>query len=149
MEPLKTNRQVLIWLCICPPKKDTRLNDKWCHAIFSWIIFTLNFCACLLPVLFFIKCISTDLESSLFALFQIFATANVIYMTIILFFYREKITAIFEGLSIIYAASKHIKLYSSIRIIFHLIWTFQVPIVIHSNICNVQMIAVNGCGEFT
>lgn len=152
MEPLKTNRRVLTWLCICLPNKDTRSIYEWIYAIFSWTVFTLNLCAFLFSALFFIKFISTDLESCLFALFQIFGAANVVYMTIIAFFHRQKIRAIFEGLSNIYAASKNeIITYQTILVKYSeiLFSKFQIAIVILLNICNKQMIAANGCGEFT
>lgn len=107
MEPLSTNQRVLRWLCICPATKNTSESIKWARVLFSWTIFTLNLFAFVLPVLFFVKFISTDLESCLYALFQIPTTGNIVYMTIIAFFLRHKITAVFENLSIIYAASKN------------------------------------------
>lgn len=108
MQPLKTNQQVLTWLCIYPIDKSSSKQMACEYIIFSWIIFTLNLCAFVSPVQFIIKFVSTDLESCVFALFQVSATANVVYMTIIAFLLREKITAIFTGLSIIYAASENL-----------------------------------------
>lgn len=102
MIALKSNRRVLIWLCIYPADENTSELQKRAHIAFSVFVFGLNLFACGASAVYFIKYASDDLESSLLALSQMSGCINALYINIITFFYRHKITAVIDSLSDIY-----------------------------------------------
>lgn len=102
MIALKSNRRVLTWLCIYPADENTSEWQKRAHVAFSVFVFGLNLFACGASAVYFIKYASDDLESSLLALSQMSGCINALYINIITFSSRHKITAVIDSLSDIY-----------------------------------------------
>lgn len=113
MNPLETNKKVLIWLCLCPAEKSTKWTRKLIYIIFALIILTGNLCAFGTSVAYFLRYVSTDLEGSLYALYQIGAFYALIYMTITAFYLRQEILALFDSLTKIYEKCKRFLLSKS------------------------------------
>lgn len=108
MKPLVTNHRVLTWLSLCSADENTSKREKRCYILFAAINYFIFifFLAC--SIAYFFTFIQTDLEKSLGSLFQIAACSGIIYMLIVIFFLRHKISAIFIKLSDVYKASKNL-----------------------------------------
>lgn len=102
MNPLVMNRRVLTWLCVLPLDEVTTRKEKLTYIALSIGVILTIFSGLIGSVIFFLKFVSTDLEESLYALFQIsalFSTANAIVVTA---FTRHRIPAMFVNLMGIY-----------------------------------------------
>lgn len=108
IKPLRTTRKVLTWYCICTKESRKR------HIIFSVVCLLANMSAVVASVTFFLKFVAVNLELSLYALFQISAYSNVVYIYTIAIILRNKVPAIFDGLATIYHQCKTIALFSVI-----------------------------------
>lgn len=105
IEPLKTSRQVLIWLSVCPADANTTKKMKLAHLAFSMAWVAITICGFLASFGFFINSVSTNLEESLYALFQVFANLVMQNTIIVTFVMRHKIAEFFQQLSQIYNKS--------------------------------------------
>lgn len=105
MKPLKTNQQVLTWLCICENETSTKL-EKFAHVSFSVFVSVFLSWGDLSSMMFFIKFAAIDLEESLYALFQVAGLSGMAYLIFVVPFSRRAISATFDSLSKIYDASK-------------------------------------------
>lgn len=104
MQPLITNRKVLMWLNLCSTDKTIVEWKGVINIIFTLIsVFVTLFL--IASTVFFWKNISTDLELSLFALYQIPPTLGALYESAVMFFSKHKVHTIFEQLSAIYRIS--------------------------------------------
>lgn len=106
MEPLATNRRVMMWFCMCPADESTSKKERMFHVAFIFIVATITLCALISSVVSVIVYMSTDFESSLYAVFQVAAEASAANLIIVAFFMRDRIKAIFTKLSDIYAAGR-------------------------------------------
>lgn len=70
-KPMKTCRQILVWLCVCSCDANTSKWIKWFYEISNTIITLLIVSALFSSVIFFEKFASTNLQESLYAIFQI------------------------------------------------------------------------------
>lgn len=105
MNPLKSLQKWLKLLCVFPiTDAKITLNKIWCIS-FTFIIFCGNLFAVIASAAFIIKYISSDLQRSLYALFQFGSFFIMFYTMVIVFFMRKKIIEIFEKLSEIYDES--------------------------------------------
>lgn len=103
---LKTTRQALIWLCVCPPPEGTNIWKRIFYVFFSFVVFFFIAFSGIWVFAFFLKAIHTDLEESLFAFFQVNATIGVIYMLTAGVVLRYKVKDMLEDLKALYEASK-------------------------------------------
>lgn len=106
MSPLQTTQQVLKWLRIRPIDPDEKSWKNLYYAIFTFTIFTIEVLGIAGTAVFIWKHFRTDLEACLYALFSVTGACGAIYMCIVAFYLRNKITALFESLSKIYDARK-------------------------------------------
>lgn len=97
---LETNRRVLTWLCIYPADENTSKWQKRAHIAFSAFVFAANIFVFGASCIYFYKYASADLATSLMALCQISAWFSVLYIGIITFLSRHKITAVIDSLFI-------------------------------------------------
>lgn len=105
MKPLETNRQVLIWLCMCSSsEKDSNLLKKIYRIAFALVVFIFNLWVVTAHLAYFWKFWSTKLDESLFALTNATAFSVVMYVMIYAFFSRHQFRRIFKNLSKIYHA---------------------------------------------
>lgn len=82
------------------------LWKKLFYVTFSLTFFSANLSGLLSSVAFFVENISTNLEESLYAFFQISAFSGLTYMCIVAFLLRSRITAFLGTLSKIYDTCK-------------------------------------------
>lgn len=115
MMPLETSENVLKWLCVYSPDESSSKWKKRAYVATGLSVFLANVTGLVVSVVFFMKFVSTDLGSSLHALFQIAGLVNAIYGTIVIQFSRQKIAKVFDHLSIIYDESE-ITLYLKFQI---------------------------------
>lgn len=107
MKPLKTLKQMLVWICVCQPNK---ITSKWKkRAFFANLLagITIIMAAGTASLLFFLKFISIDLESSLDSLYPAAAGFGLAYTLLMAYLLRHKMNAIFDDLSNIYDTSKN------------------------------------------
>lgn len=108
MIPLKTNRLILIWLCIYPTDANTSQGKRIAHILFSVSIFAVNLIGIISNGWYFIRYKSVSLEDALFALITIIGTVNAAYINVITFYLRHKIVRLFEILDQFYESCKHL-----------------------------------------
>lgn len=97
--PLQYCRRVLTWLCLYTIDNKT---SKQAYVLFTMII-TLVLMSCLISSI--VHCstfLSIDLEKSLYSLLQIASTASMLYVLVVGFLFRLKITTIIQQLSEIF-----------------------------------------------
>lgn len=106
MKPLLMNQRVLTWLCMLPMDEASTKTEKLGCIAFAIGVTLIIYSGFLASLIFFLKFVSSDLEESLYALFQVvgmFSTANAIVVAILM---RHKIPSIFTNLSKIYDERK-------------------------------------------
>lgn len=105
MEPMATNRQALIWLCVCPQSKNSIKLTKFFYIAFTMTIyigFIFEFGG---SVAFLFKYLD-DLEKVLSASAPIFGWGGAIFSFSIAHIQWKKINNIFEQLKEIYEECK-------------------------------------------
>lgn len=107
MRPLQTNKRVLTLLCLYPSDESVSKWKQLTLAVFTFLIIAANMCGLIASSFYFVKFVSTDLETSLHALLQMAALSAATYMLVIGLVLRQKINDIFSRLKNIYDASKN------------------------------------------
>lgn len=125
MEPLVTNKKVLILLCVCPPDKSASVGHKIACILFALVIFILNASVVEVHLSYFSTFFSINLADSLYALMYGIAFFAPVYGMISTLFVRNQFGGIFRELSVIYRASEcssnHCRIMSSE---FHVVHSF-------------------------
>lgn len=107
MEPMVTNKNVLIWLCMYPFEEGTTLAMKIAYVSYTLVTFVVNFSAVFCAAAFIYKFFSSDLERCLYALLHIVAHSAIVYIQIAATYLQKKIkTDIFDHLQKIYDTRK-------------------------------------------
>lgn len=99
MKLLETTKQLLVWLCMCPPDSSASKSRKLSYLTVSMAIFLINFGCTLSGFMYVYK--STDVKGSLFAFMASSATLVVLYTMTSAYQLRFKINQLFENLSVI------------------------------------------------
>lgn len=115
MVPLRTNRQVLTWLCVYPSEEGDSKLMKLAHISFTLTILAVNLLAFGISMYSFIHLVNTNLEASLLCLLQMVAEMSAIYIIVITVYNRRDISAIFTTLTKIYGTRKCIIIITLIR----------------------------------
>lgn len=102
MRPLVTSQNVLTWLCVFA----TKSNKKYFYIAITFLVIILILSGIFTSFTYLWKYISVDLDSSLYALFQVAGYSSAFYSTVVTAYMRHEIVAIFEKLSNIYKTSK-------------------------------------------
>lgn len=107
MGVLKTNRRVLMWLCVWPPSLEISMWKKVGYTIFALIVFGFA----LIPILFDIYLLrmsmrTDELETCFLAVYQLSVSANTAYACVLIFVLRAKINDVFEKLTELYDTRK-------------------------------------------
>lgn len=111
MRPLQTIERVLIWLCLLSADKPISNWTKLIYFVLTSVVVTSNMAFLATSVTIFMRFYSTDLDGSLYALFQITGILPIIAMIIVSFCLRKKIEMIFEKFRKIYAKRKKMNNY--------------------------------------
>lgn len=88
MQPLTTNRKVLVWLCILPAEENTHKYMKLIYILVSVSLITTSITGCISSLAFIYKYASANLEDSLYALFQVCANVSNLNMILNAFMMR-------------------------------------------------------------
>lgn len=107
MEPLKTNRKVMIWLCMCPAEASSSKWNKIAYKAHVALQLIFYFCGVIATLAFALKFVQTDLEKSILAIFSTAGFISSSYVIISGITLRHKIEGIFKHLSTIYKTSKY------------------------------------------
>lgn len=99
MASLTTNRRVLTWLCILPANETTGKCEKIMYMTFSATIIAVEVCITTSSMVYFLKNVSVDLDTSLYALFQMTGSTSLIYILVYAFSMQHKIADMFQHLS--------------------------------------------------
>lgn len=103
--PLKTNRRVLMWLCVWPPSQEISMSEKIGYIIFAINVFGLTLIPVILDIyLLMISFRIGKLETCFQAIYQMSVSANTTYACVLIFILRTKINDIFEKLIELYDA---------------------------------------------
>lgn len=107
MEPMKTTRKVLQWLCMFPLNENQNTNGQR-RLYISFTAITLIALSILsaASAAFIAKFVMTDLESALYALFPTSACIGLIYMITIGILSKHKVGCMFKNLSEMYTLCK-------------------------------------------
>lgn len=104
--PLKTNRKVLTWFCLCPADETTSKWMKFRNIAFTFITITPLTFMFITSIMYFVRYFKTDRAESLYGFFQIGGTLSLLYGFWAVLFSRDKMKAIFDHLNEIYQTSK-------------------------------------------
>lgn len=106
MEPLKTTKWLLTWLCMCPTNESSSLKMKFAYVGFTSTIFVINLLSMVSNMIFFMKFVSTDFKAALFAFMTLYGHFAMCYTLINAFRKQCKVNKLFEKLSEICRESK-------------------------------------------
>lgn len=112
MIPLETHRRIWSWCCMCATDENPSIRRRIGSAILTFGILAVNFSVIPSSAIFVMKFRSTDIESCLFALFQVFTYIGIVYTIVIEIMFRKEVAAIFITLTKIYSGSKIINVYN-------------------------------------
>lgn len=127
MKPLESVKKVLTFLYMCPPDENSSKFKKILCVACSFGTITVMALASLSGAVYAIKCMSTDFEKCLFALFHTVATSTLLYMLIAIILTRNKISNIFNSISNIF------ELASKIFHVLHFIYFVCIHLPFHTN----------------
>lgn len=107
MKPLASTQKMFVWLCICPDENVPNRWKKLSYICFAAINLLVLVSALTSSVLFAVKFASTNLPETLGACTQFAGWSTVCYLLLISLFMREKVSAIFTELAVIYNTSEY------------------------------------------
>lgn len=156
-KPLEMSRRLLTWLYLYP-STETSGNQKsvTCFA-FTIAVYVATMSFLVSSMAFFMKFVSTDLEESLYALFQIGGFSNTAYVITFAYFSHRRIAAIVDELTAIYNTCKNSFFASKSEIIWNKFYWRKFNFSIEMKIKTAPLIAIwskqmktaNGLGCFT
>lgn len=106
MVPLAAHRRVWTWIGLCSFDENPSKWKNMLYFMLNMILSTSFVGAIFASGAFVMAFLPTDLEGSLHALFQVTAYTGLVYVVIVAFIVRHKITDIFSKLTEIYEQSK-------------------------------------------
>lgn len=106
MKPLATSQEVLSWISALPADEKTSTCRRILFKIIPLILIAGNLTGLTSSTVFFLRYVLTDLEGSLYALFQIGGQLGMTNVAVVTFLSRYKLQAMFENLKDIYDARK-------------------------------------------
>lgn len=107
MIAFEDNRKLLAWLCVYTADKNTSKWRKMPHYAFAGFAMYIYIYSLITSALFFYQNASEDLPMALFAILQISACFNGLYILVITFLLRHRVIAIINKLQKIYDACQY------------------------------------------
>lgn len=107
MNPLKIERQVLIWFCICPPADNTAVSRKLTYAIFSLTVVAAIASLVIASAVYFRKYMAIDFEEAFDGLHPVFGWTPLVFIFFVMQLSKHRIVEIFDELSSIYNKRKN------------------------------------------
>lgn len=105
MKPLATTRQVLTWLCIFQPDNSVGNMKKLLYTVFSLGLFGFLVCQVISSACFFLRFVTVDMETSLYAIYPICSWTSASYVFVVAYISRHKISSLFTELTAIFDTS--------------------------------------------
>lgn len=106
MKPLSTTERILIWLCMCPPKKSTNECKKRVYFVFAFVVFISFLFSLVAHIVYITEFFAVNLPGCLFAFLGVIGFWGVMYIMMAAFIMRQKMGNILENLSTIYDGSE-------------------------------------------
>lgn len=107
MDSLPKNiRQLLTWLLVCPAQEPMSRRQKAISILLILTIISVPICGLPIGLATILKYKSNELEKSLNTIFEAIALSSAVYIIVITFYQRKKITSMFDHLSEIYSSSE-------------------------------------------
>lgn len=107
MVPLASHRRVWTWLGLCKFDENMSTFEQMIYIFFNISLFVSFVAVVVASTIFVMINLVTDQEGSLHALFQFTAYTGLVYVSIIAFVVRHKISNIFHTLTDLYTTSKN------------------------------------------
>lgn len=108
MKPLPTNQKMLAWMCILPADENAGKYEKILNVVSTVALIVVELCIFISSGAFILQNASTDLEVSLYGVFQVIASFGLTYMMISGLIFNRKVAAMIQTLSHLYDESKKI-----------------------------------------
>lgn len=105
MNFLEQNQYIFTWLSICQVKNESAKWKKHFRLIITSLIIITECLALLASSLFIYRFVESDLPNCLYALFQVAALFSAIYMWIVAFILRHRISKMFAKFQAVYQKS--------------------------------------------
>lgn len=106
IQPLETNKKMLTRFCLLPADEASTSTMKWMRGAVAFGAISFLLAGQISFATFFLKFVSVDLETALFAIWQLSGFSTLLYMILNMFLMRSKIKSTYEMLSNIYRTSK-------------------------------------------
>lgn len=107
MDILKTNKKVLAWFCVYPASENASKLEKTCYILLTSTIVVFLIAIIIASALFFMQFILTDVNASLYAVYQCSIYGSGLCAIIFAIITRQQIIDMLENLSKIYEQSKN------------------------------------------
>lgn len=107
MDVLKTNKKVLAWFCVYPASENASKWEKTCYILLTSTIVVFLIAIIIASALFFMQFILTDVNASLYAVYQCSIYGSGLCAIIFAIITRQQIIDMLENLSKIYEQSKN------------------------------------------
>lgn len=111
MQPLQTNRRILVWLWLCSESETRNKFKKLLSISFTFIVVASITFGLISSANYLWRFLSIDLQGSLFALYQSAGFLSILYAFVVMFISRHKIDAIFDDLTQIYRDSEFLVIF--------------------------------------
>lgn len=119
MNPLKTSKQVMTWLCFFPADERTSNWKKLSYLALILVILIAMITIVLGSGSFFVRFLASDLELALYAVFQLSSCGPLLYLCNIFLLSRHRISIIFESLTKIHRLRKKNDQINAFRFIYN------------------------------
>lgn len=106
MTPLKIERQVLMWFCICPPPSGTGQLRKFIYATFSLTVVIAIASLVIASAVYFRKYMAIDFEEAFDGLHPVFGWTPLVFIYVVMHLLKHRIVEVFDALSTIYDKRK-------------------------------------------
>lgn len=107
MDPLKIERQILTWFCICPPADNVGPAKRVTYAIFSVTVVVVIASLVIASAVYFQKYMAIDFEVAFDGLHPVFGWTPLVFIFIIMHLLKDRIVEVFDALSNIYSERKY------------------------------------------
>lgn len=105
-KPLEACQRALTYVSVCAADENTSKWKRVFFKVYPLIMTSILLSMLIVSIAYFLRFVSTDLESTLSCLYQIVAFSSLLYSIIVTCFMRQSLLAMFESLEEIYDASK-------------------------------------------
>lgn len=106
MDPLKIERKILTWFCICPPADNVSQLQKCIHAIFSVTVVAAIASLVIASAVYFQKYMTIDFEEAFDGLHPVFGWTPLVVIFFIMHLLKDRIVEVLDALSNIYSERK-------------------------------------------